>query len=123
MLAVWIQNQAGTFVKTIGRHADIRRQHLVAWTQAAGLADVDAVTGATLLTHAPITVSWDLKDRQNTIVPDGTSTIRMEVSDLNSTTPGENNQGTFTFIKGAQPEMQTGLTNGGFSNVSIQFAP
>ena len=47
----------------------------------------------------------------------------MEVSDTNATAAGQNNQGTFTFVKGAQPQMQTGLTNGGFSNVSINFTP
>jgi hypothetical protein len=124
VLVVWVQDQAGAIVKTISRHADIRKVALVAWQQKAGTNDVDAISGATRIGYTPAaTVSWDLKNRQGTVVPDGTYTIRMEVADTNATTAGQNNQGTFTFVKGAQPQMQTGLTNGGFSDVSINFTP
>ena len=124
VVAVWIQNQAGTFVKTIGRWANARKQHLVAWTTAAGQNDADAVSGATRLSHAaPLTVTWNLLDRTAATVPDGTYTIRMELTDLNANTAGQNNQGTFTFVKGSQAQMQTGLANGGFTNVSINFDP
>jgi hypothetical protein len=86
--------------------------------------DADAVSGATRTSHtAPLTVTWDVKDRQNALVSDGTYTIRMEVADQNSTAANQNNQGTFTFVKSAQPQMQTGLSGGGFTNVSIQFTP
>jgi uncharacterized protein (TIGR03382 family) len=124
VVAAWIQNQGGTFIKTVGRWADVRKPHLVAWTAAAGATDADAVTGASRASHAqPLTVLWNLRDRQGNLVPDGTYTIRLEVAEDNSTTQGQNNQGTFTFIKGPTPQNQTGLTNGGFSNVSIEFDP
>jgi hypothetical protein len=124
VLAVWVENQAGTIVKTIGRYADVRKVALVAWQQKAGANDVDAVSGATRTSHAtPAMISWDLKDRAGTVVADGTYTIRMEASDSNATAAGQNNQGTFTFVKGAMAQMQTGLTNGGFTNVSINFTP
>jgi hypothetical protein len=122
-VAVWIENN-GTFVKTIDRHAQTRKQHLVAWTGAAGAADTDAVSGATRANHqTPITLTWDLEDRTNTVVPDGTYTIRMESTEQNANQAAQNNQGTFTFTKGPQPDMQTGLSNGGFTNVSITFTP
>jgi hypothetical protein len=123
VLAVWVQDQGGAIVKTISRHADIRKVALVAWQQKAGTNDVDAISGATRIGYTPVSVGWDLKNRQGTVVPDGTYTIRMEVADTNATTAGQNNQGTFTFVKGAAPQMQTGLTNGGFSNVTINFTP
>lgn len=124
VLAVWVENQGGTIVKTISRHADIRRVALVAWQQKAGTNDVDAISGATRTTHAtPVQITWDLKDRQGAVVADGTYTIRMEVSDTNATTANQNNQGTFTFVKGTAPQMQTGLSNGRFTNVSINFTP
>jgi hypothetical protein len=123
VVAVWIENQ-GTFVKTVGRWAETRKQHLVAWTLAAGPNDADAVTGATRANNTlPLTVTWNLQNRLNTVVPDGTYTVRMELTDLNSNAANLNNQGTFTFIKGPAPQMQTALTNGGFTNVSIQFTP
>lgn len=124
VLAVWVENQAGTIVKTIGRYADVRKVALVAWQQKAGTNDVDAISGATRTSHTtPAMISWDLKDRAGTVVADGTYTIRMEASDSNATAAGQNNQGTFTFVKGAMAQMQTGLTNGGFTNVSINFTP
>ena len=124
VVAVWIQNQAGQFIKTIDRWSDVRTQYLIAWNQASGGLDVDSVSGATRTSHGtPLVVKWGLKDRQGNTVPDGTYTIRMESADLNSLAAGQNNQGTFTFVKGPQPQMQSGLSNGGFTNVSIQFMP
>jgi hypothetical protein len=124
VLAVWITNQGGTFVKTIGRWADIRRQYLLAWNQAAGVNDVDAVSGATRFTHDdPVTITWNLTNRQNTVVPDGTYRIRLELADRNATATNQNNQGTFTFVKGTAPQTQTGLANGGFTDVTIQYTP
>jgi hypothetical protein len=124
VLAVWIQNQAGTFVKTIDRRAGVRIQYLLAWRQAAGQNDVDAVSGATRSDYdPPLTVRWDLKDRQGAIVPDGTYTIRLELADRNSTQPNQNNQGRFTFVKGPTAQTQTDLSNGGFTDVTIRFTP
>ncbi|MBS1120767.1 MAG: hypothetical protein H6Q90_2995 [Deltaproteobacteria bacterium] len=124
IVAVWIEDQAGTFVKTIGRYAATRKSHLVGWIAKAGTNDVDAVSGATRQDHAtPLTITWNLRDKQNVLVPDGTYTIRMELADSNANTAGQNHQGTFSFVKGTAPQQQTALTNGGFINVSIDFQP
>lgn len=124
VVAVWIESSAGTFVKTIQRHAGVRKQHLVAWTQKAGPADADAVSGATRQSHAtPLSITWNLRDKTGALVPDGTYTVRMELADANSNQAAQNNQGTFTFVKGAAPQVQTALANGNFSNVSIDFQP
>lgn len=124
VVAVWIQNQGGTFVKTIGRWAATRKSSLVAWNTAAGANDADAISGATIATHtAPLTLTWNLLDKASAEVPDGTYTVRMELADSNSSTAGQNHQGTFTFVKGATAQTQTALTNGGFTNVSIDFNP
>lgn len=124
VVAIWIEGPGGTFVKTIDRWANARKQHLVAWTTAAGATDADAVSGATRANHAtPLNATWDLKNKQGTVIPDGTYTVRMESTDLNASTAGQNHQGTFTFVKGPTAQMQTALSNGGFSNVSITFTP
>jgi len=121
---VWVEDAGGAFVKTIGRWANVRKGNLVAWTTAAGANDVDAVSGATRQNHTgTLTVTWDLKNRGGTVVPDGTYTIRMELTDKNTSSAATNNQGTFTFVKGATPQSQTGLTSGGFSGVAITFSP
>ena len=124
VVVVWVEDDAGNFVRTIDRWAGVRRQHLVAWTQKAGAADADAVSGATRISHTqPLTKVWDLRDRQGQEVPDGTYTIRMELADSNANQALQNAQGTFTFVKNPSGSEQTGLTNGGFSDVSIAYAP
>ena len=124
VVAVWVEGPGGTFVKTIGRWSAVRTSSLVAWVAKAGAADADAVSGATIATHAtPLTLTWDLKDRNNTVIPDGTYTLRMELADSNAAAPANNHQGTFTFVKSATVQMQSALTNGGFSNVSINIDP
>lgn len=123
-IVVWIEDQGGGFVKTIDRWAGVRKQHLVAWTQKAGAADADAVSGATLSSHTqPLTKTWDLRNRQGQEIADGTYTIRMELADSNATQTAQNAQGTFTFMKSPAGFNQTGLSNGGFTNVSIVYAP
>jgi uncharacterized protein (TIGR03382 family) len=120
---VWVQDAGGAFVKTIGRWANQRKQYLLDWVAKAGANDADAVTSATRQDHTlPIMAIWDLKDRNGTVVPDGTYTIRMETADADVTVDTMNHEGTFTFIKGPNPQVQTGLTNGGFNVASITYS-
>ncbi|MDB4961092.1 MAG: hypothetical protein JWP01_1091 [Myxococcales bacterium] len=113
VIAIWIEGPAaginpGPFVKTIGRWAETRKVDLVAWRNKAGINDIDAVSGATRLDHAmTLTAEWDLKDKLGVLVPDGVYTVRMEMADGNSTTTGQNNQGTFTFTKGLVADTKT----------------
>lgn len=102
----------------------IRRSSLIAWLAKAGPNDTDPVSGASRIDHTqPLTIAWDLKDRQGTLIPDGTYTVRMALADSNATIAANNRQGTFTFIKGATAQDQTGLSNGGFNTVSLHFDP
>lgn len=125
VLAVWIEGPGGTFVKTIDRQALARVQHLVAWQAKAGANDQDAVTGATRVGYAAQTVTWNLQNKQGQVVPDGTYTIRLELAQSNAGpppgNPAANNQGTFTFVKGPNPQVQNGLSSGGFTNVTINY--
>lgn len=124
IVVVWVEGPGGTFVKTIGRWSLVRTDSLVAWRLKSGLNDVDAVTGATRSDHAgPLSVTWNLTDKQNAVIADGTYTVRMELADANSTQAAQNRQGTFTFVKSATAQMQANLASGGFTNVSINFDP
>ncbi len=124
VVAVWVEGPGGAFVKTIGRWSATRTGSLVGWRAQAGAADVDAVSGATISSHAaPLTVTWDLKDRAGAIIADGTYTLRMELADSNANTAAQNHQGAFPFVKSTTMQMQSALSNGGFTNVSINLDP
>jgi hypothetical protein len=121
VVAVWIEN-SGTFVKTAGRWANARRSHLVGWIAKAGNADVDSISGASQQKYGTLTATWDMTARAGGATPgDGTYTIRMELADNDSNTTSQNNEGTFTFNRNGTASTQTGLSNGGFSAVNIQY--
>jgi hypothetical protein len=121
-VVVWVE-QNTAFVRTIERQCIVRRQYLVSWFAKATIEDNDAVSGATRVDHAaPVSFSWDLIDN-GTEIADGTYTIRIELAEGNSTQPTQNNQGTFTFTKGPAPEVQSGLSAPGFTNVTIDYTP
>jgi hypothetical protein len=123
VVVVWIEDGTGTFVKTIGRWANQRKQYLLDWVAKAGANDADAVTSATRMDHlTTIQAVWNLQNKQGVVVPDGTYTIRMELADADTSTAANNHEGTFTFVKGPNPQVQTALSNGGFNNVNISYA-
>lgn len=125
IVAVWIETSSGVFTKTIGRWAQTQKADLVAWRTKAGTSDTDAMSGATRPNHTTpptLTATWDLKNKSGVVVPDGTYTIRMELADRNSTATTQNNQGTFTFVKGATSSHQT-TSGGGFNGVVIDYVP
>src|SRR5262245_39588673 len=123
VVAVWIE-QGGTFVKTVGTWVAVRQEYLRAWNAASLGSTVDAISNASRNDHAtPLTITWNLRDLQGRTVPDGTYTIRLEVAESNAANPAQNNQGTFTFAKDVMPQLQTNQSNGGFTNVTIDFDP
>lgn len=122
VVAVWIQNSTGQFVKTIGRWAGVRKSSLVSWSLAAGANDADAVSGATQNNYGRLSVTWDGRNRAGVEVPDDTYTIRMELADRNSVVPADNHQGSFTFVKGTAP-VNTNVSGNGFNNVNIIYTP
>lgn len=124
VVAVWIEDAQGQFVKTIDRWSSARTQHLIEWNTAAGVGDVDGVSGASRSDHAtPLSIEWKLKGADQQLVADGTYTIRMESTESNATSAADCNEATFTFVKGPAAQSQTALSNGGFTNVSIEFTP
>lgn len=121
IVATWVEDANGTFIKTIDRWANTQKRHLATWTGKAGANDADAISGATRQNHAAgLTATWDLKNKAGNEVPDGTYTIRMELADSN--TAAQNDQGTYTFVKGATSATQSNLKSGGFT-ATIAYTP
>src|SRR5215212_2892326 len=92
-VVAWVQSQGGAFVKTVGQWVEIRQTSLVSWRQAAGGNDIDAVIGASQIDHTqPLTLVWNLRDKQGNAIPDGTYTLRLELDETNSTKAEKNNK-------------------------------
>ncbi len=124
IVAVWIEDPSGNFVKTLLAYAEDRKKHLTAWkasTTAAGSPynRVDAVTGATRNSHSEQVCSWNGKNFNQTLVADGEYKVKMELTDRN----GTGNSAVFSFTKGPNPQTITPVNVPSFSNISIVWTP
>jgi hypothetical protein len=124
IVAIWIENEQGNFVKTLLAYAETRKTHLNTWeasTTAAGspFNTVDAITGATRSSHGTRTCTWNGTNVSGSLVADGTYKVRMELTDKNNT----GNFSTFTFIKGIDPQNLTPANVPSFSTISLVWQP
>lgn len=124
VLAIWVEDDSGAFVKTLLAYANTRRTHLNTWqasTNAAGseFNTTDAVTGATQSGHGVRTAEWNGTNYSGTVVPDGQYRLRMELTDKNET----GNAASFPFTKGATAQALTPANVPSFSSISINWTP
>ena len=102
IVAVWIEDASGNFVKTLLAYANTRITHLNNWetiTSAKGIMynRTDAITGATQNSHSTRTCAWDGTDYNKNLVADGKYFVCMELTDKNAT----GNFSKFEITKGA----------------------
>ena len=124
IVAIWIENEQGEFVKTLLSYAQARKTHLNNWqatTTAAGTAynTTDAITGATRSSHGTRECSWDATDYNGLAVADGTYYVWMELTDKNAT----GNYSSFAFMKDETSNSQTPDDVPSFSSISIAWQP
>jgi len=124
IVAIWIEDGSGNFVKTLLAYAEERKKHLTAWkasTTAAGSPynRVDAVTGATRNSHSEQVCTWNGKNFNQTLVADGEYKVKMELTDRN----GTGNSAVFSFTKGSNPQTITPTNVPSFSNIGIVWTP
>jgi hypothetical protein len=81
VLAVWLENKDGGFIRTLGVWGGTRRYDLHTYLAAGGSSGSDATMGATLLFHASRTLTWDMTDGSGNPVADGAYRLRIEVVD------------------------------------------
>jgi hypothetical protein len=90
VLAVWVTDANGGFVRTLLLQAAQQRNRLVVWQQNApqNLAGLtDAMTGATARTHETVRVEWDCCNAAGKLVPDGRYFIMVEFTERNGAGP------------------------------------
>jgi len=120
IVAAWIQDSSGKFVKTMLVLAASRKAHLTNWVTATPVGNsVDATTGATQSSHGTRSCNWKSTNLSGVVVPDGTYTVKMEMTEGNS----GSRVGTFTFEKGPNAQILTPTNIASFSNISIKWAP
>lgn len=125
IVAMYILDGSNKFVKTMLAYAGERKQYLVNWKSVTAVAGapystVDAITGATKSSHASRTCTWDGLSMAKASLPDGTYTIRMEVTDNDGS---RQNLASFTFTKGPDVQTLTPSNTSGFSNITIKWIP
>jgi len=124
IVAIWVENEQGEFVKTLLAYAQARKTHLNTWqaiTTAAGTAfnTTDAVTGATRSSHGTRECTWDATDYNGNAVADGAYFVWMELTDKNAT----GNYSSFEFTKGENPENLTPQNVPSFASIDINWQP
>ncbi len=123
IFAIWISNENAQWVKTrklLAQHP-VYRQYLTNFRNATGntFNVIDAITGPTLPNHITHSVSWDGKDVNGNLVPDGNYRIYIEFTSANAT--GKLHY--IPFSKGPQAQTLTPANQTNFTNMSLQWIP
>lgn len=119
VVAIWVENNSGTFIKSLTIYAAERTGYLTKWQTASNGSTTDARTGATQSNFGTVYGTWNGTDTKGAIVADGTYKVCMELTDKNST----GNFSSFTFIKGATTSIQTPANTSSFSSVTVKWMP
>jgi len=119
IVAVWVENSSGQFVKSLAVYAAKEKSYLTHWKSSSTSNTTDAATGATRSSYSAISVTWDGTDTSDTEVADGTYIVCMELTDKN----GTGNYSTFNFTKGTAEETLTPDDEPSFSNITIKWMP
>jgi hypothetical protein len=123
IVAIWIEDNSGKFVKTLLAYANTRKTHLNTWeasTTTAGNAfnTIDAISGPTQSSHGTRTCQWNGKDYSGKLMTDGDYKVKMELTDKNAT----GNTASFTFTKGPNAQKLTPANVPSFSSISINWS-
>jgi len=122
-VAIWIEDASTGFVKTKLKRADNHgtTNHLLVWKAKSNLNTTDAITGASLSTYAPITITWNGTDVPANLVPDGDYRVWVECTWNHGTS------GTATtsvqFTKGPNPVSLTPANTTNFTDMSLTWTP
>lgn len=132
VMAVWIQDANGNFVKTRTRNVGTgTKDHLPTWAVNSGGTSgnalgsgcnvVGATTGATYTNFSTRTVTWDGTDVNGNVVADGAYKITIQ-STWNHGGGGSTTK-SYTFTKGASSDNQTPADDANFTSVSLDWTP
>jgi hypothetical protein len=123
LVAIWIENSTGTFIKTKVKYSSSSNyDHLGNWTGKSAQNTVDATTGATLNTHGTVTFTWNGTNVAGAQVADGIYKVWVEMAWASSLTTGKTTT-SFSFTKGTSPDHQTPANLTNFANITLDWVP
>jgi hypothetical protein len=117
IVAIWVEDKDGNFIKTRLLQADKRKEWLLTWNEKSKGSTVDATTGATLNSHQTHTVAWDCKDESGSQVEDGEYRIVVEFTEAHSQGPLTS----VTFTKGPASEIITPADETNFIDMRLEY--
>ncbi|NTW24272.1 MAG: DUF2271 domain-containing protein [Lentimicrobium sp.] len=124
VLAIWIKDAQGNFIISRKVMAANRKQHLVKWVASSSNNVVNAITGATLSNHQTHTISWDCRDLNGNLVPDGNYEIWVEFTERNSNSGGAVGPSTkVVFTKGTEVTSPVIADESFFKNMELVYTP
>lgn len=121
VLAVWIQDGSGGFVKTKFRYwGNGTDDHLPTWKTNSNSNVVDATTGATLSSYVSRSFTWDGKDLNGNLMADGDYKVSIEECWSHGSSKVVKS---FTFTKNGTESHVNPPDDSDFTNVSIDWIP
>lgn len=121
VVAVWVEDANGRFVRTLAVEGRKQWKRLEAWRASAGREGrADAVTGATRTDWGWFSTSWDGTFSGGTPAPDGKYRVRIETTWWNGAGPRVDD---LTFTKGAASQQLTRPAAGPFSEIRLEWKP
>ncbi len=118
VLAVWVEDSKGFRITNLLR-ADKRKQYLYKWNNKSGGNTTDATTGATMSSHDPITVTWNCKGIDKSVLPDGEYTVFVEFTEEHAQGPIYS----LSFTKGTSEVSLTPSNVVNFKDISLTYVP
>lgn len=118
VLAIWVEDANG-FVLTRKLNGDKRKEYLYTWNSSSSGNVTDASTGATLSSHQTHTVSWDCRNLEGALVPDGDYKVCVEFTDAHV-------QGPYLevpFNKGVDTLAITPADESNFEDINLAYEP
>lgn len=118
IVAIWIEDNAGKFVKSLTVYSGNHIYNLSNWTKSAAQNRVDAISTATRTGYGTIYGVWNGTNVNKTAVPNGIYKLCMELNDGSSS-----NYTSFTFTVAATTETKTVPNAGNFSTITSTWKP
>jgi hypothetical protein len=120
-LAIWVVNSSNVYVKTLmAYYGNSHVSDLTYWVASNSAKDkTDAISGATLSSHAQRIATWNGTNKSGVQQVDGNYTVKLEMTE----NEGTGKLASYTFAKGPTEVTLTPANVAGFSSITIKWMP